>query len=433
MGVISERGSTMETLWWGSKSHSRVYWLLLLSCLIVCGLGAVEEVDKTCKTEETCLPSPQCKIFQEKLKLKDELEKGSAKRTAIVNQLKNEVCNKKERAFCCPCEGNACVLTADCPPAQQLLAQRERIKGSDPTAAAQILSRLKANICNKEEKKICCPLRGSGENSSPSAPVVPTKRAGLPSLPNCGGREDNGAQIVGGIDAEEGEFPWAVLLGQTRKRKRRVNGKWQKYNETRWSCGGTLITKRVVLTAAHCQGKTEGSRIQIVRLGEWKVAPSAGEIGLADAGRALGVTNLVEDIFNKRPTVVGWGYTSGFDPYSQELQGDLADYGVAARTLQKLDIPALNNETCTTKFGGFTPRSTQLCAGGETGKDSCKGDSGGGLFIQREQYKPWFLIGVVSFGSKKCGSGVPGIYTRVEDFVPWIEENILLEESQRLD
>ena len=95
--------------------------------------------------------------------------------------------------------------------------------------------------------------------------------------------------------------------------------------------------------------------------------------------RALGVTNLVEDIFNKRPTVVGWGYTSGFDPYSQELQGDLAEYGVAARTLQKLDvslnwlkwsfdyiffqIPALDNETCTTKFGGFTPRSTQLCAG----------------------------------------------------------------------
>ena len=99
-----------------------------------------------------------------------------------------------------------------------------RIKSSNPTAAAQILSRLKANICNKEEKKICCPLRGSGEKSSSSAPgkdkllfsfvisssiiqslfsaVVPPNSAGLPSLPNCGGREDNGAQIVGGIDAE---------------------------------------------------------------------------------------------------------------------------------------------------------------------------------------------------------------------------------------
>merc|ERR1712223_786490 len=152
---------------------SRVYWLLFLSSLIVCGLGAVEEVDKTCKSEETCLPSSQCKIFQQKLNLKDELEKGSAKRTAIVNQLKNEVCNKKERAFCCPCEGNSCVSTADCPQAQQLLAERERIKGSDPTAAAQILSRLKANICNKEEKKICCPLK-----SCQSAPAPPN-RAGL--------------------------------------------------------------------------------------------------------------------------------------------------------------------------------------------------------------------------------------------------------------
>ena len=30
-------------------------------------------------------------MFQEKLKLKDELERGSAERIAIVNQLKNEV------------------------------------------------------------------------------------------------------------------------------------------------------------------------------------------------------------------------------------------------------------------------------------------------------------------------------------------------------
>ena len=35
--------------------------------------------------------------------------------------------------------------------------------------------------------------------------------------------------------------------------------------------------------------------------------------------------------------------------------------------------------------------------------------------LQREQYKPWYLIGIVSFGSKKCGSGVPGIYTRVRN------------------
>lgn len=62
--------------------------------------------------------------------------------------------------------------------------------------------------------------------------------------------------------------------------------------------------------------------------------------------------------------------------------------------------------------------------------------------MQREQYKPWYLIGIVSFGSKKCGSGVPGIYTRVRnerykgliktfitqvaEFIPWIEKKMLL-------
>merc|ERR1712126_621565 len=37
---------------------------------------------------------------------------------------------------------------------------------------------------------------------------------------------------------------------------------------------------------------------------------------------------------------------------------------------------------------------------------------------------PWFLIGLVSFGTRVCGRGKPGIYTRVESYVPWILKNI---------
>ena len=29
-----------------------------------------------------------------------------------------------------------------------------------------------------------------------------------------------------------------------------------------------------------------------------------------------------------------------------------------------------------------------------------------------ESSKPWYLLGIVSFGSKRCGVGYPGIYTR---------------------
>ena len=37
---------------------------------------------------------------------------------------------------------------------------------------------------------------------------------------------------------------------------------------------------------------------------------------------------------------------------------------------------------------------------------------------------PTFLMGLVSFGSKECGIGYPGIYTRISDMMPWIKKNL---------
>ena len=61
-----------------------------------------------------------------------------------------------------------------------------------------------------------------------------------------------------------------------------------------------------------------------------------------------------------------------------------------------------------------------------------QGDSGGPLYISKVQNgkitldgtEPYYLVGVVSFGSRNCGTGKPTIYTRVESFLPWIKENI---------
>ena len=52
-----------------------------------------------------------------------------------------------------------------------------------------------------------------------------------------------------------------------------------------------------------------------------------------------------------------------------------------------------------------------------------QGDSGGPLYMRYiidgqkksayfDNSKPWYLLGIVSFGTKKCGSGNPAIYTR---------------------
>ena len=60
------------------------------------------------------------------------------------------------------------------------------------------------------------------------------------------------------------------------------------------------------------------------------------------------------------------------------------------------------------------------------GVDSCQGDSGGPLVVRdgNEEGKPWYLIGVVSFGTSECGIGHPAVYTKVTNYLDWIENNL---------
>ena len=65
-----------------------------------------------------------------------------------------------------------------------------------------------------------------------------------------------------------------------------------------------------------------------------------------------------------------------------------------------------------------------------TFQDSCVGDSGSGLMRSRRDPSRGGasrseLIGVVSFGPRLCGTeGVPGVYSRVESFLPWILDTV---------
>lgn len=69
---------------------------------------------------------------------------------------------------------------------------------------------------------------------------------------------------------------------------------------------------------------------------------------------------------------------------------------------------------------------TQICAGDLVAKkDSCSGDSGGGLlnnFLDRS--KDLTLYGIVAGGPPKCGEYYPGMYTRVSAYIDWIEKTI---------
>ncbi len=59
------------------------------------------------------------------------------------------------------------------------------------------------------------------------------------------------------------------------------------------------------------------------------------------------------------------------------------------------------------------------------GVDSCNGDSGGPLAYKKSKPEdPWYLIGIVSYGTSLCGKGSPGVYTKVTSYLDWIERNM---------
>ena len=57
-------------------------------------------------------------------------------------------------------------------------------------------------------------------------------------------------------------------------------------------------------------------------------------------------------------------------------------------------------------------------------QDSCSGDSGGPLMVQKGEGEPMYLRGIVSFGTRKCGKGFPGVYTNIEYYIDWIKANL---------
>lgn len=97
----------------------------------------------------------------------------------------------------------------------------------------------------------------------------------------------------------------------------------------------------------------------------------------------------------------------------------------------KVEVDGFNWNLCNQEFRPKIGRDllqSQMCAGGKAGKDSCTGDSGGPLMAKdnSNRARPYtYLAGIVSFGVQDCGSaGIPGVYTRIDQYLDWILENM---------
>ncbi|KAL4705221.1 hypothetical protein ACJJTC_000219 [Scirpophaga incertulas] len=347
----------------------------------------------------------------------------------------------------------SCITLLQCPPYLKLVQESR----SNPKAI-QLLRRAHCGF-EGNNPKVCCPRPGIPDQPPPTlAPPASSTTAAasgksgpggfvaaLPDPPVCGVSNASFSRVVGGVKAKLGDFPWMALLGY---KNRRGPG-------ARWLCGGSLISSKHVLTAAHCIHGHEDD-LFVVRLGELDLeredegatptdvliqekikheeySPTAftNDIAILLLERDVPFTQLIKPICipkdselrarsfeNYNPIIAGWGDT--------EFRGPSATH------LQALQLPVVSNSYCANAYAAYKAQRIDervLCAGFQQGgKDACQGDSGGPLmqpiWNEREYKTHFYQIGVVSFGRKCAEAGFPGVYSRVTHFVPWIQAKV---------
>lgn len=221
-------------------------------------------------------------------------------------------------------------------------------------------------------------------------------------------------KIVGGQQAVKGEFPFIVSLQA---------GSYGHF------CGGSLIKKNWVLTAAHCiepgylktvviglhnQSDTAGVErftvAETIKHPKWNKNTMEYDYALV---RLNGDSKFPPVALNGKPlsggvnfVTAGWGTTS--------------ESGSVSKILMKVSVPMVSNETCAAAYPDSITES-MVCAGyKEGGKDSCQGDSGGPLIMGSGAAQA--LAGVVSWGEGCARPNKYGVYSNVQVALDWINK-----------
>jgi secreted trypsin-like serine protease len=228
------------------------------------------------------------------------------------------------------------------------------------------------------------------------------------------------ARIIGGTAVAAGRFPFMASL-----QKLTASGAAAHF------CGGSLIDREWILTAAHCVREPAPAEFRIV-VGATRLSEGGGEVrrpaeiradpdydGNATHGADIALVRLSAPIDGITPiepvreserarwepgdiaTVIGWGVTSEAAAMASD---ELRSVRVPIRADADMAAPAV--------YGGKFLASDMLGAGLPAGgADGCFGDSGGPLVVGSGPNIR--QVGIVSFGFGCGRPGYPGVFSRL--------------------
>jgi len=277
-----------------------------------------------------------------------------------------------------------------------------------------------------------------------------------PTSPPPGTQADDDQQyegrIIGGEPVPNGKYRYIAAVLD----KRWGNGAYQQQ-----FCGGTLIDRDSVLTAAHCFGSNSNPENFRVALGRADLTSGTGVIvdvkrifrhpRYNGSSRDAAVLKLSRPVSNipkislakvtsgnrlEKPgssaLVAGWGNTvkQSFSYPNCAPTGQVS----YPKRMREARVPILRDSYAAYVYNTFLPDHGYNCgryvsgtmiAADKDGKGTCQGDSGGPLIriVERNGNKVHVQIGIVSWGAGCAYDGYPGVYAEVnsKQIAPFIK------------